>query len=135
MSDPNDQKATVGAPIPTAPPAAGDTESQTPAAGTGVGHIIRKWKREDLLKRGSLGLRCIALLFSLLAFIIMASNKHGDWKDFDRYEEYRYNRTVQVSFYTMIMDFCFCSVFFILFYIYDLEVQLDFGVKLYDHLF
>ncbi|OIT01282.1 PREDICTED: CASP-like protein 4B1 [Nicotiana attenuata] len=90
MSDPNDQKATVGAPIPTAPPAAGDTESQTPAAGTGVGHIIRKWKREDLLKRGSLGLRCIALLFSLLAFIIMASNKHGDWKDFDRYEEYRY---------------------------------------------
>lgn len=99
MSDPNNHKAT-GLPTPTAPPVTRDTESQTPATentarqtpapGTGVGNIINRWKREDLLNKGSLGLRCIALLFSLLAFIIMASNKHGDWRDFDRYEEYRY---------------------------------------------
>lgn len=90
MSDPNNHKAT-GLPTPAAPLGTGDTESQTPAApGTGVGHIMERWKREDLRKKGSLGLRCVALVFSLLAFIIMASNKHGDWKDFARYEEYRY---------------------------------------------
>ncbi|KAJ8551013.1 hypothetical protein K7X08_000383 [Anisodus acutangulus] len=100
MADPNNHKVT-GLPTPTAPPetrdterqtpVTGDAESQTPApAGTGVGHITRRWKREDLLKKGCFGLRCIALIFSLMAFIIMASNKHGDWRDFDKYEEYRY---------------------------------------------
>ncbi|XWS43903.1 hypothetical protein CRYUN_Cryun16bG0144600 [Craigia yunnanensis] len=44
----------------------------------------------DLLKRGSLIARGSALLFSLLSFIIMVSNKHGDWKIFDKYEECRY---------------------------------------------
>lgn len=75
---------------PTAPPAA-DVENQTPGTRFGVPDILRKWKREDFIKRGSLGLRGLALLFSLLAFIIMASNKHGDWKDFDKYEEYRWS--------------------------------------------
>ncbi|XP_059305303.1 CASP-like protein 4B1 [Lycium ferocissimum] len=100
MSDPNDHKLT-GLPTPTAPPGTGDTESQTPVpgntgsetpvpGGTGVGPIVERWKREDLLKKGCMGLRCIGLVFSLLAFIIMASNKHGDWRDFDKYEEYRY---------------------------------------------
>lgn len=68
-------------------------DNTTPAAETGTGFgvapITRRWRREDMLKRGSLALRGLALLFSLLAFIIMASNKHGDWKDFDKYEEYR----------------------------------------------
>ena len=77
---------------PTAPPVA-DVENQTNPAttstGFGVPAIVRRWKREDLIKRGSLALRGLALLFSLLAFIIMASNKHGDWKNFDRYEEFR----------------------------------------------
>ncbi|XP_008244799.1 PREDICTED: CASP-like protein 4B1 [Prunus mume] len=77
--------------VPTAPPAA-DVENQAPGhaqtTGTGVG--VGGWKREDLLRRGSLALRGLSLVFSLLAFIIMASNKHGDWKDFDKYEEYRY---------------------------------------------
>ncbi|XP_055812726.1 CASP-like protein 4B1 [Solanum dulcamara] len=95
MSDPNNHL-----PTPTAPPCTVDTESQTPAtgaterktpvAGTGVRHIIERWKREDMLKKSSFGLRCIGLLFSLLAFIIMASNKHGDGRDFDKYQEYRY---------------------------------------------
>ena len=76
----------VETPPPTAPPVR-DAEAGT--AGFGVASITRRWKREDMLKRGSLGLRGLGLLFSLLAFIIMASNKHGDWKDFDRYEEYR----------------------------------------------
>ncbi|KAM1038322.1 hypothetical protein FF1_033034 [Malus domestica] len=88
----------VGSPppvVPTRPPAA-DVENQTPSqirtAGTGFGvaGILRRWKREDLLRRGSLALRGLALVFSLLAFIIMASNKHGYGKNFDEYEEYRY---------------------------------------------
>ncbi|OVA17215.1 Uncharacterized protein family UPF0497 [Macleaya cordata] len=54
----------------------------------GSSWILRRWKREDLLKKGCLILRASALLFSLLSFIIMATNKHGDWKNFDRYEEY-----------------------------------------------
>lgn len=60
-------------------------------AGTGgeVAGILRRWKRDDLVRRGSLGLRGIALFLSLISFIVMASNKHGDWKEFDKYEEYR----------------------------------------------
>ncbi|KAK2981779.1 hypothetical protein RJ640_010296 [Escallonia rubra] len=71
------------------PPGAGDAESQAPPA-VGVTGVLRRWRRDDLLKKGSIALRGLGLLFSLLAFIIMASNKHGDWKDFDKYEEYRY---------------------------------------------
>ncbi|XP_020267487.1 CASP-like protein 4B4 [Asparagus officinalis] len=29
-------------------------------------------------------------LFSLIAAIVMATNKHGDWKEFNNYEEYKY---------------------------------------------
>lgn len=70
-------------------PATGATQRQTPATGTVVGQIVERWKRNDKLKKLFFGLRCVDLLFSLLAFIIMASNKHGDWRDFDKYEEYR----------------------------------------------
>ncbi|KAK7395032.1 hypothetical protein VNO78_15574 [Psophocarpus tetragonolobus] len=66
-------------------------DRHTPATGSGgFSGILRRWKREDLMKRGSLALRGIALLFSLISFVIMASNKHGDWRNFDKYEEYRY---------------------------------------------
>ncbi|CAN4106168.1 unnamed protein product [Withania somnifera] len=84
MSDPNNHKAT-DLPTTTAPLVTGDTESQTPAT-----QSTERQTPEPGTGKGSLGLRCIALLFSLFAFIIMASNKHGDWRDFDRYEEYRY---------------------------------------------
>lgn len=68
---------------PTAPPVQGGDHTG------GITGILRRWKREDMIKRGSLGLRAIALLFSLISFIAMASNKHGDWREFDKYEEYR----------------------------------------------
>lgn len=90
MSNSDDKKHVAS---PAVAPPATDVEGQTPtpqtASGFRVSAITRRWKREDLLKRGSLALRGVALLFSLLAFIIMASNKHGDWKDFDKYEEFR----------------------------------------------
>ncbi|KAF8397178.1 hypothetical protein HHK36_016085 [Tetracentron sinense] len=82
----------------TAPPADAENQKTT----VGVSSILQRWKREDFLKRGSLALRGLALLFSLLSFIIMASNKHGDWKNFDKYEEYRYCLAIAIlsTFYT-----------------------------------
>ncbi|XP_004492518.1 CASP-like protein 4B1 [Cicer arietinum] len=73
---------------PTAHPTR-DGHYHTPQTG-GIAGILRRWKREDLIKRGSLGLRGIALIFSLISFIVMASNKHGYGRNFDEYEEYRY---------------------------------------------
>ncbi|KAG8374462.1 hypothetical protein BUALT_Bualt11G0134700 [Buddleja alternifolia] len=95
MTNPENSKPETVAPSAPPPAAARDLENQTPAAGGGGGgggisNILRRWKREDLIKRGSLVCRGLGLVFSLLAFIIMASNKHGDWRNFDRYEEYRY---------------------------------------------
>lgn len=90
------------------PPA--DVENQTgTTAGTGFGiaGILRRWKREDLLKRGYLALRVLAFLFSLLAFIIMASNKHADWKKFNRFEEYRFF-VFLIEF--RLVFFCFCLI-------------------------
>ncbi|KAI3447832.1 hypothetical protein Pfo_004497 [Paulownia fortunei] len=92
MTKPDDSNPEKVTPSPP-PQAAGDLENQTEAAGGvggGVSNIVRRWKREDLLKRGSLAFRSFGFVFSLLAFIIMASNKHGDWREFDKYEEYRY---------------------------------------------
>ncbi|KAF9599264.1 hypothetical protein IFM89_036562 [Coptis chinensis] len=88
----------------TAPAADVEAESSSTVR---VQSIVRKWKREDLLKKGSLVLRGLALVFSLLSFIIMASNKHGDWKNFDRYEEYRYLVAIAIlsSLYTMFQVF------------------------------
>ncbi|XP_038903895.1 CASP-like protein 4B1 [Benincasa hispida] len=89
-SAPTQQKGAPAASPPSAPPAS-DVENPTPQASSfGVSEIVSRWRREDLLKRRVLALRGFSLIFSLLAFIIMASNKHGDWKDFDKYEEFRY---------------------------------------------
>ncbi|KAL9150588.1 hypothetical protein ABFS82_12G178300 [Erythranthe guttata] len=90
----------------SAPPlATGDVEDQkevTGGGGGGVSNIVHRWKREDLVKRGSMAFRIFGFIFSLLSFIIMASNKHGDWKDFDNYEEYRYVLAIAIlsAFYT-----------------------------------
>ncbi|XP_028797115.1 CASP-like protein 4B1 [Neltuma alba] len=73
-----------------------EQDQTQPRIGGGDGGILRRWKRDDLLKKGSLLLRGIALLFSLISFIVMASNKHGDWKNFDRYPEYRYVLAISI---------------------------------------
>ncbi|KDP22814.1 hypothetical protein JCGZ_00401 [Jatropha curcas] len=82
----SDESTPSQIPTPTAAEVA-DAESGN---GFSVGAITRRWRRKEILQRGSLGLRGLGFLFSLLAFIVMASNKHGDWKNFDKYEEYRY---------------------------------------------
>uniref|UniRef100_K3Z8M5 CASP-like protein n=3 Tax=Setaria TaxID=4554 RepID=K3Z8M5_SETIT len=58
---------------------------------TGVlGAALQRWRTQDALERSGSALRAGAWALSLLAFLVMACNEHGDWKQFDRYEEYRY---------------------------------------------
>ncbi|THG09540.1 CASP-like protein 4B1 [Camellia sinensis] len=87
-NDPTEKAAN----LPPPPPAGADVENQAPppSRGFGVPGILQRWRREDLLKRGSLAVRGLCFLFSILALIIMASNKHGYSRNFDEYEEYRY---------------------------------------------
>ncbi|KAI3514858.1 hypothetical protein L1887_13605 [Cichorium endivia] len=89
----------------TAPPGTADVETENadrtqtplpPPPGYGVTGILRRWRHEDMLKRVSLGLRVLGFVFSLLAFIIMASNKHGRGRNFDEYEEYRYALAIAI---------------------------------------
>lgn len=75
---------TSGSPFPTFPT---PPFSATPP---GAPRPMRRTSRmEDLLDQGVLLLRALAGLFSLVALIVLASNKHGDWEDFYRYQEYR----------------------------------------------
>lgn len=91
MSNSDDpHNAVAQAPPPPPPPAAADLESGAAGRGGGVSVIMERWKRQDLLKKGSLASRAFGFLCSFLAFVIMASNKHGDWREFDHYEEYRW---------------------------------------------
>ncbi|OMO66881.1 hypothetical protein COLO4_30298 [Corchorus olitorius] len=79
----------VVSPVPTAPPAP-TAEPVPDVVEVSAAISSRRREREDMLKRGILMSRLFAFLFSLLASIFMASNRHGDGKDFDNYEEYRY---------------------------------------------
>lgn len=69
-------------------PAAPATETSTFSA------ITQRWKREDTIKKASPISRGIALIFSLLAFLIMVCNKHGPGRNFDEYEEYRWRSLI-----------------------------------------
>lgn len=66
-----------------------DHHAPITSSGSGAAEILRQWRREKLLNRGTLWLRGIALLFSLISFILVAINKHGDWREFNKYNEYR----------------------------------------------
>ncbi|XP_073289205.1 CASP-like protein 4B1 [Primulina huaijiensis] len=108
MANPDGPNQEKVAQPPSSAAVVGDLENQAgPAAGGGVSNILRRWKREDLLKRGSLASRVFGFVFSLLAFVIMASNQHGDWKDFDKYEEYRYVLAIAIlsTLYTGLQAF------------------------------
>ncbi|XP_062181673.1 CASP-like protein 4B4 [Phragmites australis] len=80
-----DLEKAAAAPAPVATDGGG-------AAGAGgvMGAVVRRWRTQDLLDRSGSALRAAAWALSLLAFLVMAFNEHGDWKQFDRYEEYRY---------------------------------------------
>lgn len=74
---------------PAVPPVADVENQSTREAGSEVLEIVRRWKMENSIKIGSLVLRVLALVFSFLAFVIMANDKHGDGTEFDILEEYR----------------------------------------------
>ncbi|CAA7392873.1 unnamed protein product [Spirodela intermedia] len=72
--------------LPEAPPvgaAAGEEITPPPPA-------VASWRRQSLLEKDTVVLRAVGCLFSALAFLVMVTNKHGDWKEFEKYEEYRY---------------------------------------------
>ncbi|XP_074568708.1 CASP-like protein 4B2 [Curcuma longa] len=82
-----------GSPFPTfpTPPPLSATPPAAPRR-----PVRRTSRMEDLLDKGVRLLRAFAGLFSLVALIVLASNKHGDWEDFSRYQEYRYLLAVSV---------------------------------------
>lgn len=101
-----------------------DVENQTAgggATGFGVLGIVRRWRREDVLKKAYLALRGLALLFSLLAFLIMASNKHADWKKFDRFEEYRYRLRNFLLLFSIGTEFCLLILMVFFFFFWGCE--------------
>ncbi|XP_078179041.1 CASP-like protein 4B4 [Carex rostrata] len=72
-----------------------DATPTNTATGEGSGDaavtaVVRRWRREDMLDKATLLLRAATWLFSVISFMVMASNKHGDWMEFGNYEEYRY---------------------------------------------
>ncbi|KAG2628392.1 CASP-like protein 4B4 [Panicum virgatum] len=80
-----------GAPVPAAaPPAEGADAAAGGRSGGVVGAALLRWRAQDVLERSGSALRAGAWALSLLAFLVMVCNEHGDWKQFDRYEEYRY---------------------------------------------
>ncbi|WOL01886.1 CASP-like protein [Canna indica] len=44
-----------------------------------VQSMMQRWRREDLLEKGSLLLRTLAWFFSLVAVAVLASNRNGGW--------------------------------------------------------
>ncbi|KAH0469324.1 hypothetical protein IEQ34_002556 [Dendrobium chrysotoxum] len=86
-------KQGIDPPSETTTRRAGDVEQPPPPTADGdaaIASVVQRWKREDFQEKAGLLLRALQFLFSLLSFVLMASNKHGDWMNFDRYEEYRY---------------------------------------------
>lgn len=54
-----------------------------------VDSVVARWRREDMLDKSPLALHGAAAVFALVALVLVASNQHGGWMQFDRYEEYR----------------------------------------------
>jgi len=54
-----------------------------------VDSVVARWRREDMLDKSPLALHAAAAIFAFVALVLVASNQHGDWMQFDRYQEYR----------------------------------------------
>uniref|UniRef100_A0A0D9Z605 CASP-like protein n=1 Tax=Oryza glumipatula TaxID=40148 RepID=A0A0D9Z605_9ORYZ len=70
----------------------GAPNSAAAAAGGGGGgvvdSVVARWRREDMLDKSPLALHAAAAAFAFVALVLVASNQHGDWMEFDRYQEY-----------------------------------------------
>ena len=69
---------------------AGGARSRSRGGGGGaVDSVVARWRREDMLDKSPLALHAVAAAFAFVALVLVASNQHGDWMQFDRYQEYR----------------------------------------------
>ena len=68
----------------------GGRERRPPGA---VTSIVRRSRREDMVKRAELGFRVCEVVFCLISFSVMAADKTQGWSgdSFDRYKEYRFH--------------------------------------------
>ncbi|XP_062231122.1 CASP-like protein 4B4 [Phragmites australis] len=82
--------ADAGADLEKAAAAPAQGQGASADGGGVVGAVLRRWRTQDLLDRSGSALRAAAWALSLLAFLVMVFNEHGDWRQFDHYEEYRY---------------------------------------------
>ncbi|VVB01058.1 unnamed protein product [Arabis nemorensis] len=105
MTNPDNRNSDVEAADTTEKKAAETTETGTTPSSFSA--ITQRWKRDDLIKKASPIMRGLGLLFSLLTFIIMVSNKHGYGRNFDDYEEYRYVLAIAIisTLYTALQTF------------------------------
>jgi len=68
----------------------GGTGARARRGGGGVvDSVVARWRREDMLDKSPLALHAAAAVFAFVALVLVASNQHGDWMQFDRYQEYR----------------------------------------------
>lgn len=79
-------------PLPPGPMRFDNVEGQTATGAadqSGVAAIVQRWRREDRIRKTALTLRGFAFLFSLISFIITATNQHGYGRSYRYFEEYR----------------------------------------------
>ncbi|XP_003558121.1 CASP-like protein 4B2 [Brachypodium distachyon] len=70
---------------------AGAGRSRARGGGGGVvDSVLARGRREEMLDKCPLALHAAAAAFAFVALVLVASNQHGDWMQFDRYQEYRY---------------------------------------------
>lgn len=68
----------------------GGTGAGVRGGGRVVDSVVARWRREDMLDKSPLALHAAAAVFAFVALVLVASNQHGDWMQFDRYQEYKY---------------------------------------------
>ncbi|XP_062210951.1 CASP-like protein 4B1 [Phragmites australis] len=69
---------------------AADGGARARRGGGVVDSVVVRWRREDMLDKSPLALHAAAAVFAFVALVLVASNQHGDWMEFGRYQEYMY---------------------------------------------
>ena len=61
--------------------------------------ILRRVKRESMVKKAALGFRVFGVVFCLISFSLMAADRYKGWAldSFDRYKEFRFVRAPNFS--------------------------------------
>ncbi|KAK2661793.1 hypothetical protein Ddye_000367 [Dipteronia dyeriana] len=116
---------TNGGPPPAAPQHV--DEERSPATGSSGRRnfrpnlsILKRSKRESMLKRALLGFRVCGFVFNLVSFSVLAADKDRGWAldSFYRYKEFRYSLAVNV------IAFVYCG-----FQAFDLVYKLTTGKR------